>query len=251
RAENVVAWADHPIAGTVQSVCVVPSADEDEVWLSILRDETVTYDDVTVTYEDATVTYGIIFIEKMMPRSFGTDISDAFFVDSGITVTNSPASTTVGGFTHLVGKTITILGDGVKYTPTAVVDDSGEVTISTAVTTAQGGLAYTSKLEPMKPVVETQMGTTAASIVAAHEMGVSLLDSYGVKVGISDSALYDIDLDDIRWTNLSGIDGLFTGTVVVSVDGGFSIERPLIISSSSPLPCTVRALIPRMEKAGR
>lgn len=251
RDQEVVGWADHPIAGTVQSVCVIPSADEDEIWLSVLRDETVTYDDVTVTYEDITVTYGIIFIEKMMPRSFGTDINDAFFVDLGITITNSPASATITGLTHLIGKTITVLGDGTVYAPTAVVDDSGEATISTAVTTIQAGLAYTSKLEPMKPVVETQMGTTAASIVAAYEMGVSLLDSYGVQVGIDDDHLYDIDLDDVRWTNLSEITGLFTGTVVVSVDGGFSIERPLIISTSNPLPCTVRALIPRMEKAGR
>jgi len=251
REQNVVAWADHPIDGEVLSVAVAPSADEDRIYLSILRDQTVTYGGITVTYESAIVTYGVVYIEKMMPRSFGDDLTDAFFVDSGITVTNIPASATITGLTHLIGETVTVLGDGTFYTPTAIVDDSGEVTISTAVSTAQVGLAYTSKLEPMKPVVSTQMGTSAASITTVKEMGVSLLNSAGVKYGASDSALYDIDLDDARWVNLTEIDDLFTGTVAVAIDGGFSLESPLIISTASPLPCTVRALIPRMEQTGR
>lgn len=251
REQNVVAWADHPIDGEVLSVAVAPSADEDRISLSVLRDETVTYGGETVTYESATVTYGIVYIEKMMPRSFGSDLTDAFFVDSGITVTNSPASTTISGLTHLVGKTVTVLGDGTAYTPTAIVDDDGEVEISTAVETVQVGLAYTSKLQPMKPVVNTQMGTSAASITTVKEMGVSLLNSAGVKYGASDSTLYDINLDDASWTNLTEIDNLFTGTITVAIDGGFSLEQPLIISSSSPLPLTVRALIPRLEVSGR
>ena len=138
-----------------------------------------------------------------------------------------------------------------EYTPTDVVDSNGEIIISTAVSKAQVGLAYIPKLEPLKPVVETQMGTSAASIVKVPEMGISLLNSAGVKYGTSDDTLYDIDLDDIQWTNLSEITGLFTGTVSVAVDGGFSLEAPLIISSSSPLPLVVRAIIPRLDQTGR
>lgn len=251
REQNVVAWADHPIDGKVLSVAVTPSANEDEIHLSIARDVIITYEYEVVTYESATVTYGIVYIEKMMPRSFGDDIDDAFFVDCGITVTNSPASATISGLNHLEGETVTVLGDGTVYTPTAVVDKNGEVEISTEVTTAQVGLAYTSKLQPTKPVVSTQMGTSAASIATVKEMGVSLLNSAGVKYGASDSALYDINLDDASWVNLTEIDDLFTGTVTVAIDGGFSLEQPLIISTASPLPCTVRALIPKMDVCGR
>lgn len=251
RKQNVVAWADHPIDGIVQSVCVTPGANEDRISLSVVRDETVTYGGETVTYEDATSTYGLVYIEKMMPRNFGTELENAFFVDCGLTIANSPASTTIAGLTHLIGKTVTVLGDGVKYTPTAVVDDSGEITISTAVLKAQVGRAYTPKLEPLKPVVETQMGSSAASITSVSEMGISLLNSAGVKCGASDDKLYDIDLDAVEWTNLSEIEGLFTGSVAVVIDGGYSLEQPLIISSSSPLPLTVRALIPRVEQTGR
>jgi hypothetical protein len=251
REQDVVAWAKMPIDGFVQSVCVGRAGEENAVYLAITRDETVTWEDEIVTYEDETVTYGVVYIEKMMPRVFGDNIEDAFFVDSGLTIENSPASATISGLDHLVGKTVTVLGDGVVYTPTDVVDENGEVTISTAVSKAQVGLVYRSKLEPLKPVINTEMGTTAASITSVKEMGISLLNSANVKYGASDNKLYDIDLDNIQWVNLSEIENLFTGTVAVSIDGGFSLEQPLIISSDSPLPLTVRCLVPRLEQTGR
>lgn len=238
RDQNVVAWSDHPIDGDVQSVCVIPGSAEDEVWLTVKR---------TMTGVNSGVF--VIYIERMASRTF-TDIDDCFFVDSGRTIEHSyAATTTISGLLHLEGETVALLGDGVDLSTYTV--SSGVITASTAVTTAQVGLAYTSKLQPMKPVVETQMGTSAASIVKVSEMGISLLDSAGVKYGTSDSALYDIDLDDARWVNLSEITGLFSGTVAVAIDGGFSLEAPLIISSSSPLPVCVRALIPRMDVCGR
>lgn len=237
RDQNVVAWADHPIDGLVQSVCVIPGSAEDEVWLTIKR---------TMTSVNSGVF--VIYIERMASRTF-TDIDDCFFVNSGRTITHKTAQTTIAGLLHLEGETVALLGDGVDLSTYTV--SSGIITASVAVTKAQVGLAYTSKLEPMKPTVSTQMGTSAASITAVHEMGVSLLNSAGVTCGASDSALYDIDLDDARWVNLTEIDDLFTGTVTVAIDGGFSLEQPLIISTASPLPCTVRALIPRMDVTGR
>lgn len=240
RDQNVVAWSKHPLGTDVeaQSVCVIPGSTEDEVWLTMKR-----------TMSGVNSGVFVIYVERMASRVF-TDIDDCFFVDSGRTIEHSSAATTtIAGLPHLEGETVALLGDGVDLDTYTV--SSGVITASTAVTTAQVGLAYTYKLEPMKPVVETRMGTTAASIVSAHEMGISLLDSAGVKVGVSDTDLYDIDLDNVRWTNLSSITDLFTGTVMTTVDGGYSIERPLIISSSAPLPCTVRALIPKMEMAGR
>lgn len=256
REQNVVAWADHPIDDKIQSVCVIPEDDEDEIWLSIFRTiagETVTYESATVTYESETVTLVdyVIYIEKMMPRIFGTELKNAFFVDSGITATNTPASVTITGLTHLIGETVTVLGDGTVYTPTAVVDSSGEVTISTAVSTAQVGLPFTYKLEPMRPDVAGAGGTTHGSIVKVPEMGISFLNTMNAKYGVDDDTLYAVDWTNARWTNNTEITGLFTGDVVVVVNGGFTLENNLIISGSDPLPATVRALIPKMEVTGR
>lgn len=235
REQNVIGWARHPLGGDAeaQSVCVVPDTIEDYVWLSI----GLTINSVEVTH-----------IVRMASRTFDS-IDDCFFVDDGLTVTNSPASTTISGLTHLIGETVKVLGDGVVLTPTAVVDGSGEVTVGTAVTTAQVGLSYTYKLQPMRP--DVGQDTTHSSYVKVAEMGISFLNTMNAKYGVDMNNLLDIDWDNAKWTNNTEIDDLFTGDVIVSVDGGFSFDNNLIISGSDPLPCTVRALIPKLEKVGR
>jgi hypothetical protein len=260
REQDVVGWAKMPIDGFVQSVCVGGAGGEDAVYISIVRNETVTHastvnnvtgDPEILTYEGETVTYGLVYIEKMMPRVFGDDITDAFFVDCGLTIENNPASATISDLDHLVGKTVTVLGDGVVYTPTDVVDENGEITISAAVSKAQVGLPFTYKLMPMRPDISTGEGTTHSSLVKVPEMGISFLNTMNAKYGVLDDKLYPVDWTNVRWVNNAEIDGLFTGDVVVAVDGGFTLDNNLIISGSDPLPCTVRALIPKMEQTGR
>ena len=108
----------------------------------------------------------------------------------------------------------------------------------------------------MKPVLEARMGSPAASIIEAKEMGISVFNTDGIESGTSDSNLQTVNFDDERWKNLADddttlISGLFTGTVAVSTGGGFSLEAPLIISTDAPLPATIRALIPKVNQTGR
>lgn len=242
REQNVVAWSDHPM-GTdvlVQSVCVIPGTSEDEVWLSVKR-----------TMAGVNSGTFVIYIERMASRTFAA-IANCFFIDSGLTTTAPAASITLA---HLIGETVAILGDGVVM-DTATVGAGGTTavklaTVATNATVVQAGLPYTYKLEPMRPDVSGPGGSTHGSIIKVPEMGISFLNTMDAKYGVSDSVLYDIDWTNVRWTNNTEITGLFTGDVVVVVDGGFTMENNLIISGSDPMPCTVRALIPRMEVTGR
>lgn len=71
RDQNVVAWANHIIGGTnvvVESVSVIPSDDEDEVWITVAR---------TVNGSTART------IEQLQPR-VDVDLEDAWFLDSGL-----------------------------------------------------------------------------------------------------------------------------------------------------------------------
>lgn len=256
RDQNVVAWHKHPVDGIVYSVCVTPGATEDNVTIAVFRTilgDALTWEDADLTWEDETVTdvQYVIYIEKFASRYFGTLIEDAFFVDCGKTFTSDAPTTTVTGATHLVGETVAILADGVVQ-DSKVVDADGEFELDTAASKVQYGLAYTSKLMPMKPVANTAMGSSAASIVSCKEMGISFLNTMDAQYGVSDDKLFDINYDDPKWqNNADSIAGLFTGTVSVSVDGGFSIDNNLIISTDAPLPCVVRALIPKVEVTGR
>lgn len=69
RDHEVIAWALQTTEGDYESVTVVPGTDEDEVWVVVNR-----------TIDSSTVRY----IEQFQPRDWGTDQTDCYFVDSGL-----------------------------------------------------------------------------------------------------------------------------------------------------------------------
>ena len=69
-SQEVAGWHRHETDGEVESVSVIPGTDEDEVWIVVKR-----------TINGATQR----FIERMHSTFTTDDLSDAFFVDSGLT----------------------------------------------------------------------------------------------------------------------------------------------------------------------
>jgi len=152
--------------------------------------------------------------------------------------------TTIYGFNHLVGETVKLMIDGVRYDD-QVVSDDGTITLSitpNSETIIKVGLAYESKLRPMKPFSQEVM---MHKTVTCKQMGLSFHNTDEVTYGVDDDDMKEINFD--RWKNKSDIDGLFSGSVAVSVPDGFSVNLPLQIITDSPLPCIVRAMIPKVD----
>ena len=233
REQNVVAWARHPMDGLVQSVAVVPAPGEDEVWISIVR---------AVNGENK------VYIEQFQSRFLDIRKENFFFIDSGIIYGGAPISI-VTGLDHLEEKTVAILADGEVIDQQRVID--GQITLSTPARNVRVGLPYLSQAIPMRMDVNLPTGTTHGSIKKISEIVFSFHNTLNAKYGSSDTELFDIDWDNARWKNSSEIEGLFTGDITVAFDGGFDVDDTLIISQSDPLPATVRAIIPRVQKTGR
>ena len=233
RDQNVIAWAKMPLDGLVQSVMVIPSPLEDEVWVSIVR---------AINGETK------VFIEQFQPRILDIRKENAFFVDSGIIYTG-PATNVITDLGHLEGKIVKILADGVVLDDQRVVNS--QISLATQAFNVRVGIGFDSKLTPMRMDVNTQAGTTHGSIKKIPEMVISFKDTIGAKYGKDDTNLFDIDFDETGLKNTSDVEGLFTGDVTVHFDGGFDIDDSMVITQSDPLPCVVRAIIPRVEKTGR
>jgi hypothetical protein len=164
---------------------------------------------------------------------------------SGGTV-QGPALDTFTGLDHLEGETVSILGNGGVFPPQVVVD--GTVTTDAKVFTAHIGLSSTYQVSPMRLDITTPVGTTHGSIKKISEVVFSFFKTLNAQYG-DGTDTYDID-----WRTTEVYDSppeLFTGDKTVAFDSGFSTEDNIIISGSDPLPCTVRAIIPRIEKTGR
>lgn len=286
RDQNVIAWSKHPMTDAfVQSVCVVPEATEDAVYISVQRTldgEQVYYGDEPVYYGDEPVYIGIgtvTYIEKMAPRVF-TELTDAHFIDCGISFETSgawvdepvlygteavyygtepvvysvfyttAATSTITGLDHLNGETVQVLGDGVALDNEVVSD--GKITphlngVVTSVFKAHVGRQNTPMIQPMRIVLGDSMG----SITHVSELVISLLETGSLKYGKKTTEMIEADLTDPRWTNTCTKAGLFTGEIVVSMPGGFDVLNPIFISTDKPLPLTVRAIVPRIERTGR
>jgi len=99
RAYQIVAWSGHRLGGpgAVESLCAIPGAEEDELYLCVRR-----------TVEDQTVRY----LEYLSGWALaGNDPCAAYFVDSGLSYQGPPAMV-FAGLQHLSGQTVAVLADG-------------------------------------------------------------------------------------------------------------------------------------------
>ena len=169
REEQVVAWHEHKIGGTytgthgsfasatydyglVESVATVPSATEDELYLIVKR-----------TVNGSTARY----IEYMKSWDFGTDLQDAFFVDSGLTFT---------------GETST-LSSGINATATTVsLADASAFTSSGVIEIGTEQITYTGKsTNDLTGCTRGSNSTTAAT----HSSGATVTQTADVLSGLS------------------------------------------------------------------
>lgn len=144
--ENVRGWCRHDTDGRFVAVSLMSDLEgNDEVWVIVAREI------------NGTTRH---YIERMKEiQHAGDDISDAWYVDSGLTRYGLPTKT-LGGLQHLEGKKVTCLGDGNVF-PDLVVTN-GTVTLPREVIRATVGLPYTAELETLE--LEPPGGTSIAHL---------------------------------------------------------------------------------------
>jgi hypothetical protein len=220
REQSVMGWHRHANDEfDFESVAVLPrDNEEDEVWVSVK---------ITVN--------GVIkrHIARLTDREWGTDHTTEW-QGSDLWVDYQSA----GDANHLIGKTVTLVVDGVPQ-GTQVVDGSGNITGATGTANIVG-LPFTSILAPLYFVSENQYGTSRGGKVAARDGVVRFKDTYSAKVGRSAT-----DLEDPLWN--SDNSPLYNEDVLVKFDSSSEYLRTMYIVQSEPMPCTVLAMVPNVE----
>lgn len=134
--QNIGAWHQHNTDGEFESITVVTEGSSDSLYVVVKR-----------TINNQTKRY----VERFASRSFAS-LSNAFFVDSGLTYSGSPA-TVISGLSHLEGKTVSILADGAVQ-PRQVVT-GGQITLEQSASLVHVGLPYTSDAQTLPLAFET------------------------------------------------------------------------------------------------
>ena len=218
RKELITSWSRLITDDDFESVAVITGDPEDEVWVSVAR-----------VIGSNTKRY----IEYFSDRDFGTDVTDAFYVDSGITDTGG--STTVSGLDHLDGETVIVLGDGAVQTEATSGDftvSSGDITVVSGLTTVQAGLPYTVQLRTM-PLSFPGAGMT----ILGRQKRIN-----GVIAQYYDSGDFYVGRDATD-KELVSIDGMDTNEQRETFPPGYDRTGYVFIYQQSPEPLTLLALM--------
>lgn len=213
RAEQVAAWTLHETLGQVKSVCVVG----DDVYLLVERD-------------------GSYFIEVF---------DDTLNLDSALSGTAGSPSTTWSGLSHLNGKSVSIVADGVVLDHQTVT--AGQITLTSPATNVQIGLSYTHIVEPLPPatVGDGQMIRKVRMVEAVFRLLNTSALCLDVDRGLKNISLRQIGEEDI----LDAPPPLVSGDIHVRALGWrHELSKPLWkIEQSTPLPFTLLSVMTELK----
>lgn len=239
--QEVLAFIPIETDGDIESVCVLPAANQDRVYFSVSRLGTTTR-----------------FIEKMALDSEVVPGTLTYTVDSFVrqTVVGSP-STTVSVGVHLAGETVVCWADGAPIesaegTPrTFVVNGSGNITVPSAVSEAAAGLAYRARYKSARLAYGAAGGSAMLQKKAVHRVGPVMKDftRYGIKFGADFTTMYPPPLM-VNGEAASAIQTTVRDEVAFPLGGYWDTDARVCFEINSPYTATVLGLVMDVESHG-
>jgi hypothetical protein len=177
-----------------------------------------------------------------------------FFLDSALLVTGTYTAPnfTLGGLSHLNGKTVSVVqvSNG-RLVATATVS-SGSITFSAVNVTSPSnatqfivGLPFTAVVTTYPIEIGNQVpDSSQGRIKKVDEMVIKLYRTIRLKYGKTEAdALNTVDLD--LDTPLNSPPTLFTGSYVAYLDQGYDRQFSVTMVSDEPYPCNILAIVAR------
>ena len=175
------------------------------------------------------------YVEYLAPEYVtGDDLSDVKYADALLTYDSATAST-LYGFDHLEGETVSVLGNGAAQTSATV--SNGEVSI-TAASTVQVGLSYTSTYRSMNIEVPTQDGTAQAKTKRITDVVFRVVDSIGGAAG--PNATTQDTIADLNTTTL------YSGDAHISWPSGYETDGQMWYENETLFPATITSIFPQV-----
>jgi hypothetical protein len=236
RADNVTGWHQHALGATlagpavVECVSTIPAPDgtRDELWMIVKR----TIDGQTVR----TVEY----LEKDFET--GDAQSSMCYVDSSGFYSGAP-TTTITGLGWLEGETVSVLRDGGGH-PDCVVS-GGAITLQSAGSVVQVGLACPANLITMKLEVQADVGTSQGKLKRVVQCTVRMKNTVGGYIGMANGQGLDLIKPNESSTPLGSPPAAFTGDVPrMSLRGDIESDCQIHIQQAQPFAMEVVGIFP-------
>lgn len=147
------------------------------------------------------------------------------------------------GLSHLIGKTVSILGNGEVY-PQQVVSGSGQITLSKLCSTIHIGYPYMSDMETLNVEIGTKYGTLQGQFAKINNITFRLINSKGGWIGPSEDSLKESFTPNRL--SLGNAPALFSGDIRVPLGAGYEQGARIFYRQYDPLPVTISSVIPEV-----
>ncbi|WP_110995388.1 hypothetical protein [Pseudomonas sichuanensis] len=220
RDQDVVGWARQITDGSYESVASIPTADGDQVFAVVRR-----------VVNGATVRY----IERFV---------DGCHVDAGVSASNPAGQTVWGGLSHLEGKIVDVVADGVPMPQMAVT--AGQITLPRSAKTLQAGLHYTTRVKTLTPEVQGQGGSAQGNSMRVGEITLRFLNTTGCRVTGQGGLNQVVTFRNFGSEVLDQPPPSFTGIKRLESLGWDRGEASIEITQELPLPFHLLCVIKKM-----
>jgi hypothetical protein len=221
RTQSVMGWHRHTTEGTILSVAVIPGQVNDEIWLAVLRDGTTRIERLHPTTPD---------------RALDNIPAECLYWDSGLLIVQS-SSTTVTGLSHLNGKTVSVNVDGGSH-PTRVVS-GGSITLARAGTKIAVGLPFTSTMETLPLVAQSERGSSRHFIARINQVIIEVYNTFGLQYSDATREQWYECQSHIGSNDPNIPPPLQTGPLKLTVAGGHDRQPRLKFRQNNGLPGTM------------
>lgn len=219
--ENVICWVEVETDGDIEDVCVMPGTSEDAVYYVVNRS-------------------GGRYIEKwaMETECRGGALNkqaDSFLVYSGA------STATITSLSHLEGKTVVAWGSGKDLGDYTV--ESGQITLSEAVTSCVVGLGYSATFKSAKQAFGAAMGTPLNQRKRIDHVGLILADTHyqGLEFGPDFTTMDSLPLVERYEETAENTVWESYDEDMISFPGEWSTDSRVCLRATAPRPATVLA----------
>lgn len=213
KDQDVIAWSLCETDGVIKEVTIVPGVSQDRIWLTVQR----TIGGTVYTYNE--------FLDSALNTYCaytGTDV-------------NGKATWT--GLSHLEGKTVDIVADGVVMPQQTVA--SGQLTLPRNAKAVEIGLHYDSEVVDLPVAIQTPIGISRGMSVSINEIYVLLHQSTGCEIN-GETIPFRKFGEDVLDKPVTPFTGFKKAAVLGWNEGRVTIKQTL------PLPFTVLAIIKKV-----
>lgn len=227
KENQVWAWHQHDVGGTVTSICSIPEGGQDALYASVTR-----------VVNSASVQY----LEVLRAQDL-TDSTTPFCVDSGLSYSGSPTSS-LTGLDHLEGETVKVLADGDVYETTVV---SGGITLPREYSLIHVGLGFTPRITLLAPDIPSDRGSTRGSLKNIDGVALHVESSRGAWTRTVDESgglaatAFEARPRDV-YTDSYGPQELMTGRLECSLENDWRYGSSISVEQRDPLPLNILAV---------